>query len=141
MRIAGPEDLDEAVELVMEFISQTEHIKKYSTEEYVRALVSSILNGDKKNEIFIMDTGCFVAGKAIPFMYGPYIVATELGWYVRPDFRKLGLGKDLLSAFEYWAKEVAGASLINMGSIDDSVGDYYLKKGYSLSERAYIKEL
>lgn len=141
MRIAGPEDLEEAVALVLEFISKTEHIKKYSTEEYVRTLVSSILNADKKNEIFIMDEGCFLAGKAIPFPYGPAIIATELGWYVREDNRGLGLGKDMLEAFEYWAKEIAGAQVVNMGSIDDSVGEYYIKKGYVLSERAYIKEL
>jgi GNAT superfamily N-acetyltransferase len=141
MRIGGPEDIDEAMALVMEFIGKTEHIKKYTDETYVRALVETLLTGDKRNHVFIMDEGCFLAGKAVPFPYGPTIMATELGWYVREDNRGLGLGKDMLEAFEYWAKNVAGASIVNMGSLDESVGEYYIKKGYTLSERAYIKEV
>jgi GNAT superfamily N-acetyltransferase len=78
---------------------------------------------------------------ATPFPFGPYSLATETAWWVEPDKRGSGLGLQLLQAFEYWAKEKAGAAMISMSSLDDKVGEMYTKQGYKLYERAYMKVL
>jgi GNAT superfamily N-acetyltransferase len=78
-----------------------------------------------------------VASKSL---FSPHKTATEIGWYVSPDERGKEAGKQLLEAFEYWAQKV-GCKYITMISLDDRVGKFYEKKGYSLLERAYMKVL
>lgn len=141
MRIAKPSDFSAVKEMVLEFIESTEHIKKYHTEEYIDALLNSMLSAPTNTDVILISDDGFIAGKAVPFPFGPSIVATELGWYIRPDSRGNGKGTEFLDAFEYWAKHVAICDLVNMSSIDDKVGEYLKGKGYELSERAYIKEL
>lgn len=141
MRVARPSDFAQVKELALEFIKTTEHIVKYYDEDYLDALLNSMLTAPPQTDIILVSDNGFLAGKAVPFSFGPLIVATEVGWYVRPEARGEGVGEELLLAFEYWAKNVAGCRLINMGSLDDKVGEYFKRKGYELTERAYIKEL
>lgn len=79
-------------------------------------------------------------GKASPFSFGYHKIAMEVGWWVDPEYRKSGVGKSLIDAFEYWANKM-GCSLVVMGSLDDSLGSYYEKNGYKSAERLYMKEL
>ncbi len=125
----------------MEFINTT-HFAKYTDDRIVTELLEGILSGDGTESIVIYeeDKGMIV-GVITPFLYGPYLVATELGWYVHPDHRKTELGSNLLGAFEYWAKEKGGASMVVMGSLNDKLDNFYEKKGYTLNERAYMKVL
>lgn len=141
MIIAQPSDFAKIKELGLEFIKSTKHISKYYTEEYVDALINAMLTAPKQNDIILLAEGGMIMGKAVPFMFGPHLMATEIAWYVTPEARGKGIGKDLLLGFEYWAKNVAGCSMISMGSIDDEVGEYFIKQGYELSERAYVKNL
>lgn len=127
--------------MVLEFIESTDLIKKYHTEEYIDALLNSMLAAPNNTDVILISEHGFIAGKAVPFPFGPSIVATELGWYIRPEARGNGKGTEFLDAFEYWAKYVAICDLVNMSSLDDKVGEYLKGKGYELSERAYIKEL
>lgn len=127
--------------MVLEFIETTDLIKKYHTEEYIDALLNAMLSAPKNTDVILISEHGFIAGKATPFPFGPSIVATELGWYIRPESRGNGKGSEFLDAFEYWAKHVAICDMVNMSSLDDKVGEYLKGKGYELSERAYIKEL
>lgn len=82
----------------------------------------------------------FLAGAALPFILGLDTVATEIAWWVQPEFRLNGVGKVLLEAFEEWAKEV-GCSMICLSSMDEGTGEVYIKRGYSLKEYSYLKVL
>lgn len=141
MRVAEPSDFKELKEMVLEFIKSTEHISKHYTEEYVDALLNSMLSAPTDTDVILISDDGFIAGKAVPFPFGPISVATEVGWYIKPQSRGNGKGKEFLEAFEYWAKHVAICDLINISTLDDKVGKYLKGKGYELSERAYIKEV
>jgi len=141
MEIARPSDFNKIKEYGMEFIKSTSHISKFYTEVYVDKLINDMLQAPKQTDIILLDEGGMLMGKAVPFLYGPHIMATEIAWYVTPEARGKGIGAKLLEGFEYWAKNIAGCSIISMGSIDDKVGEYFKKQGYELSERAYVKEL
>lgn len=141
LEIARPSDFARIKEMGLEFIKSTEFISKYYSEGYVDALINRMLQAPKQTDIILISDDGMLMGTAVPFLYGPHIMATEIAWYVRPEARGKGAGKDLLLAFEYWAKNVAGCTMISMGSIDDSVGEYFIKQGYELSERAYVKNL
>lgn len=68
--------------------------------------------------------------------------ATELFWYVKPEFR--GSGLKLLAEFEAWAKH-RGAKRITMvhliNSMPEKLHRIYTMRGYSPVEVHYIKEL
>jgi GNAT superfamily N-acetyltransferase len=87
-----------------------------------------------------------IGGIIVPYIYDNYSQAIELCWWVDEDVRHTGLGKELLQAFEDWAKE-EGCKYITMISLaapnqeHDQVGKVYEKLGYSLMERTYMKEI
>lgn len=104
----------------------------------VEAIGQALIKSDD-GVIFIGDGG-FLAGTITPFVYGFNYCATELAWWIEEDKRGNGIGKELIEAFEQWAKE-KGCSMVTMVSIDDSVGKFYESTGYRLKERVYVKDL
>lgn len=140
MKIAKPEDFDAIKELVMEFIKVSGYLE-YSSEDVLDQLITKMIEGPQHERIIILTEGGFLAGVASQFPFGPHIIASEMAWYVKPDSRGNKEGTQLLEAFEFWAKEKAGATMISMTSLSDAIGEIYEKKGYKLYERAYMKVL
>lgn len=141
MKIATIEDLPEILDMSLNFMSKTGYTK-YSDEQTIRNLIESIVTGRQNEMIILLIPGVgFLAGQASPFAFGPHFIASEIAWWVNEDKRKSGAGIELMDAFEYWAKNVAGCTVISLTSLDPKVGKIYEKKGYRLYERAYMKEL
>lgn len=141
MKIATTEDVAEVLEMSMKFMDSTGY-KKYSDEQNIRNLIESIVTGRQDQMIILLKPGVgFIAGQATPFAFGPHYLASEIAWWINEEQRKTGAGAELIEAFEYWAKNVSGCTIISLTSLDDSVGKFYEKKGYKLHERAYMKEL
>ena len=141
MKIATIEDTTEIVEMAMKFMATTGYTE-YSNEETITQLVNNILTGQQNEMIILLKSGVgFLAGMRSPFVFGPHFIASEIAWWIEPDKRKEGTGAELVEAFEYWAKNVAGCTMITLTALDDSVGKFYEKKGYKLYERAYMKQL
>jgi len=69
-------------------------------------------------------------------------IAIELFWFAHPDYK--GIGKQLFSAFESEAVK-SGCKRLAMihlaDSYPDSLEQFYLKNGYKLLEKHYIKEV
>jgi len=93
----------------------------------------------KDKIIFISEHGMLV-GMLSEFIYGDCLIATELAWWVDPEYRGTSEGKELLTSFEGWAKD-KGCKYITMISLDEGLGKYYEKCGYLLTERSYMREL
>lgn len=140
IRIATIDDLDLVVNMFCRF-GENSPYKNYVGKEQITNVMKNILEADNNEKIILLhgEVGMII-GIATPFLYGPHIVATELAWWVNPEARNSSVGKELLNAFEFWAKRV-GCTLITMISLDDQLGNYYEKRGYSLFERAYMKEI
>lgn len=139
MKVAELEDLPEILEMSMKFMSETEY-DKLSDEDTIRNLIEQILTSDNNQNVIILEPGVgFLAGGVTPFLFGKGMVATELAWYVSPEFRGKKTGSEFLQAFEYWAKEKAGCSMVTMMSLDERLDKFYTGNGYRLSERTYLK--
>lgn len=120
------------------FINSTAYKDLYN-DEVLYDLLHKMLVLDNFIVLLDGDKG-MLAGTCTPFLFGNKLVASEIGWWVEPEYRNSGVGKQLVDAFEEWAKE-KNCDMIVMVSIDDSVGKYYEKTGYSLVERMYLKEI
>ncbi len=141
MKIATIDDVAEVLEMSQKFMSSTGYTK-YSDEQTISNLIEAIVTGRQDQMIILLKPGVgFLAGQSSPFAFGPHLLASEIAWWVNEDQRKTGAGSELIEAFEYWAKNVAGCTIITLTSLDDTVGKFYEKKGYKLYERAYMKEL
>ena len=69
-------------------------------------------------------------------------MATELAWWVKPEYRKTSAGVKLLKAIEAGAKENGAVSLtmVCLESIEpDTVQAIYEKMGYSRAERSFLR--
>lgn len=140
IRIAEPDDLDLIVSMSMKFLASTD-FSKYTDETVVRSVISSILQGPKETGIVLLyeDKGMLVA-TIKPFAYGTTPMAYELGWWIEPEHRGSGIGKELMSAYEFWASKV-GAKIIMMTSLDESINKLYTKLGYKPMEYTFYKEI
>lgn len=72
-------------------------------------------------------------------------VASELFWYIRPEYRNLGAGKALLTALEQAAVDARVnflAMMVLVGAGDPERAEaIYLANGYQRAERTYMKVL
>lgn len=70
-------------------------------------------------------------------------IATEVLLWLKPEYRTTQRGKELLDAYEYWAKLV-GASFVQYGmlsSADPRLARFYERRGASEIEKVYYKDL
>ena len=140
IRIAGLSDIDQVTEMAMKFATTTNYAD-FVVESKVKEVVKSMLEKNIMEAIVLINDGVgLIAGTVIPFTYGHALMATEVAWWVDPEHRKTKAGIELLEAFEHWAKTV-GCKLITMSCLDNKIAKYYTKKGYHLTERAYMKEI
>jgi len=85
--------------------------------------------------------GMLVGGIASP-LFSKDRVATELAWFVEPEHRDGRAAYKLLASYEKWAKD-SGCSFVTMVDIDtlESLEPLYTRKGYTLTEKTYVKEI
>ena len=70
-------------------------------------------------------------------------VATEVLLWLEPEYRTTQRGKELMDAYEYWAKLV-GAKLVQYGLLstaDPRLGLFYKRRGAFEAENVYYKEI
>jgi len=145
LKLATIDDLDRVVRLAVTFIKQSPYKNEPYDEDDIRELVSLILRDRNKGVVvFLMNEDVpvgFIGGMLTKMLFSKDQLATELFWWVDPQFR----GRKSLSlkeAFEYWAKRV-GAKYIAMSSPanDERVSRFYQRTGYENIENAYLKRV
>ncbi len=70
------------------------------------------------------------------------MIAVETFWFVAPEHR--GIGIRLFNAFEKWAKDnqCSKTAMIHLtDSMPERLEQLYLKRGYRLIEKHYVKDL
>jgi len=137
IRVATYEDLDQVKDLAMKFIKET-RFKDYFDEDKISELLQSLILSP--DAIVLIGDGAFFAGRKVPSPYGLFDIALELAWWVAPDKRKNGVGRQLLEAFEYWASRT-NCRMVSVSCMDKDIGKIYKKFGYKLQEYTYLKEV
>lgn len=139
MKIATVEDVPEIKAMALDFLAASDY-KELADSDTIENLIIDVVSSNPVEKLILLNPGVgFLAGMKVPFVFGKANLATEIAWWVNPEFRGTGEGLNLLKAFEYWARNVAGCRMISMGSLDKSLEKYYKKNKYRLYERAYMK--
>lgn len=147
IKILTNEYLDGLVELTKEFHNVSGYTTEWNELYITRALVNSMSKPNHLNLIMVDDLGRVVGmllAVCVEHPFYPINTASELAWYVKPDYR----GKEsmqLLKAYEYWATQLMNAHIITMVSLEnvepEKVDKLYKHMGYKLKEHSYVKEL
>ena len=145
LKLASPEDIPTIVKLVVTFIRQSPYKDEPYDETEITDLVTLLLR-DKNRGIIILlmkddlPVG-FIGGMATKMFFNKDLLATELFWWVDPQYRSR---KSLVlkEAFEFWAKRI-GAKYISLSSPanDPRVERFYVRSGYENIENAYLKRV
>lgn len=144
VRKATKEDsLDFAV-LAKQFLRESKYPFSVDMEKLMESFTAACDN--ESFCVFLLEeegdiVGMLVGGLSSP-LFSSDIVATELAWFVERQHRDGRGSLKLFNEYEKWAKE-AGSKFITMVDIDtlQSLGSLYSRKGYTLTEKTYVKEI
>lgn len=139
VRRANHADLEEIVGFAEKFLQVSPYKNMYDVA-YLKAFIGDLLYSVSDQIVLIEEGKGMLVGMIRPFYLGYEPIATELGWWVEPEYRNSGIGRELIHAFEDWARDEGCKSLV-MISLDEELGRYYEKNGYRLIERSYMKEI
>jgi GNAT superfamily N-acetyltransferase len=101
-------------------------------------LASFDVRGDKK-----VITGA-LAGVLAPSLFSGRLMATEVFWYVLPEYRGRSDALRLFAAFEEWAAEVNAKMICFIHLIalaPEKLEKLYRSRGYTPVEVCYLKEV
>ena len=140
----GLDDLDNLVDLAEEFYSSSQFLNGFDKEISKRSWTNFIAGGTgaifaiKEDDAFHGMLGVV----KFPDINTGELIACEMFWFVSKEHR--GKGLLLVNAFEEWAKQ-EGCKKVAIAHLEDSMPDslekLYVRMGYTLSEKTYIKEV
>lgn len=142
VRNATREDVSWLIETCFEF---AESIKDKYLVADVPTLVELLLILMEKHLLLVCEIEEKKAGMLGAFIVPHYFnknltMATEVFWWVIPEYRKSGAGEFLLDEFVKRAKEKA--QLIFVGSlISSGIDKFYEKKGFKMKEKSFGMEI
>lgn len=125
-------------------------VSPYKDLEFSPAACSGLfrayLNGDGRNLVFILseqdgEPHGMIIGMASQPLFSQEIMATEIAWWVDPEYRNTRDSLLLISAYEDWSKRV-GAKITQVAMLDDvtDLSRLYQKRGFTKAETSYIRE-
>lgn len=138
IRKANLLDAEALVKMLINFALQSPYTNLIDFYKIGNLAGSFILDDDKL--ALICDGQGMLLAMTMPFVWGKVQTATEMAWWVEPEYRKNGVGTALINAFQEWAAEKE-CKAITLTSLDSSVDKLYDRLGYKLCEQTYIKEI
>ena len=149
VREADSNDLHDVIYIGKKFAREAGYSRlKVDTEKSEQVFWNSLEREDTLLLVLEFEgqvVGVFFAMLA-PAFFTNDLVGVELMWYLLPEYRgKVGSeALSMLDRYEIWAKE-RGATMVNMVNIDmlngKKVAAIYEKRGYTLRENTFIKEI
>ena len=135
----------DAYSLVEEFLNESSY--SIIDIERLNQTIDQYLRTPEKIVIFVYQEGSgpigLIAGQITHSPFTNELTASEQVFYIKKEHRGTKLAIKLFLYFEAWAEQ-KGASKITMTSLassPSSLDNFYTKLGFSLAEKAYIKEL
>jgi len=140
-------NLEDMLAIVREALDQSPYAKNANAPERLQEMIQPYLVGHSDHHIgILLHYESQVVGALLGLVSDIHALAAirktayEILWYVVPEHRKGKPSRAMLEAFEYWAR-TCGCSKVIMGDFGGRLNKYYARKGYTLAECAYIKDI
>ena len=146
IRKAEWQELEHVLPLCRQFFNEIEWKDTTFEPDVMLATLSALVADAHCNLLVVVDGEKIVGTVGIqiaPMFWGTDPVATELFWYMDPEYRGRACSLKLFQQAEAWAKE-AGAKVMLMGMTATSpphVRTMYERAGYRYSQTGFIKRL
>ncbi len=142
IRKATLQDFDYVCSLAVEFLANRAFDMGANIID-IKAQVAEHLTNE--NRVVLLADGGFISGLFHNWIYNTTVkMVSETGWFVKPEYRNSGLGKQLRKALEDYALEM-GASYVSVGEfksiLNEQVPVYYKNENYVAQGYTYIKRL
>jgi GNAT superfamily N-acetyltransferase len=140
IRAGGLEDEDLVVRLISEFLANSSYKNEHIDHNKLRPFLREFLTPSAERiAILSEDTGVLLAA-AVEKLWSFERVATEIAFWVTPSARTFKTARELITGYEQWA-ETVGVKTIQLVSLDQSLDKLYTRRGYRLTEYAYVKDI
>lgn len=148
LRIADGNDIPELKRMALNFKAHSPYKDFPVDEDKIQEFLGKIIEAAPKDAIILMaivddkPVGMLV-GLSAEFIFSRDKYASELAWWVDPEFRG-SAGKELQEAFAYWAKKV-GCKYLSMALLENEdakkIKKIYKKLGLVPAEQTWIREI
>lgn len=139
--IAGKSDVECLTKMAKDFANSSVYAP-LTDENKMETFIMDFIVGDKAEKIIFNHSNVgMLAAMVIPFLFGNVKFAAEIAWWVDPVHRRSNIGRELIDAFEFWAKRLGCHACVLATLTDHDVGKFYEKLGYINHERSYYKEI
>lgn len=138
----GP-DIRRVTEMARHFEEYTKHV--LVDVDHATSMYEGLIGSGDGAMFYIEKEGVIVGGIGGiwgPDLHFPRLIAVETFWCVLPEHR--GPGLKLVARFEEWAEEKKCdfVALVHLeDSYPDSLEKIYSRRGYSLVEKHFVKEI
>ncbi len=144
VREATPEDIFDILVLTREFMKEGPAYFKFEKDKVESFLVRLIDEASMVAFVSEDEAGIhgFIVGCFTDHPFNGVKAAVELGWFVTKEKRGGTQAIRLLKAFEAWSKDM-GAEWTAMGDVAgiQDLSKLYIRCGYNLAERTFMKEV
>lgn len=145
IRHATKDDLFDLMVLAREFAREAPDVYVWDKNK-VETILNQALEENHMCILVVEDSKGYITGGLLGVLTEMFmstkVVATELSWFMSKEHRNSKSALGLMKEFERWAKD-NGANIVAMADLEgvSYLEALYSRKGYSLSERVYIKEI
>lgn len=144
IRKARPEDKFDFILLCKMFSKESKYPFKLDLEKLYNSFDEAINRDDFCVFVYEVDGSLegMLVGASVAPLFSKDKVATELAWYMNVEHRDGKAALRLLKAYEDWAKkaECKFVTMIDIDTLED-LHSLYERKGYTLTEKTYVKEI
>lgn len=146
IRPATVADVPRLVEMACRFRRETAYARRARERpEQLAALASGLIEGDRGIMLVAVDVDGAIVGM-IGLLVFPHPVsgidtAGELVWWIEPEQRASGLGRQLLDYAEAWARQMGAQDVQMIEPVGTGLGQFYTRHGYDALEIAWVKRL
>lgn len=144
VRLATSKDRDEFVRLANLFLKESQYPFKIDLMKLIQNFL--VFVDGPEHIILVNDNGDRLSGMMVGAVtetpFSSERISTEIAWFVEEDERGSKVSLEMLNLYEKWARS-QGCTFITMVDIHslNSLQKLYERKGYTLTEKTYVKEI
>lgn len=133
MRTATLDDIELVTNLGLKLLHKTPYHNMTADLGAARAWVTRVI---QTGVVILAGEHSLIGGVTLQLPFASETVAAELAWgSLKNGLQAAKIEKQLLEAFEYWARNVARVDVIQIGSFHGE--KFFLRRGYEKCETMY----